>query len=78
MTFVELSAAHEHPVYACRKGRDGEKGIHSAGAHDSDHPDVRRILKPGNPRRVGCSIATPVAKESQNLRFIWAFWCHLS
>jgi hypothetical protein len=70
MTFLQLSAAHEYPIGACREGFDDEQGIHSAGTHDSDRSDVRRVLKTGNPRRISRRIAAPVAEETQDPGFV--------
>jgi hypothetical protein len=68
MTFPQLSSPHENAIGTCAKGFDDEYRVHSATTHDPDHPDVRWVLKTGNPCGVGRCIATPVAEEAQYLR----------
>jgi hypothetical protein len=45
MTLPEVSTAHKKTVSACAEGLYDKQGIHPAGTHDPDHPDVGRVLK---------------------------------
>lgn len=78
MTFPQLSPSHKYAINACKEGLNNEDGVHSAGAHDPDHSDVRGVLKTGNPCGVGRCIAAPVAEEAQYLRLKCFFLAHSS
>jgi hypothetical protein len=71
MAFAEMSAAHKNTVCTIDKTIHDKDRVDSAGAHHSDNPDMGWILKTGHTGCIGGSIATPVAKEAQNPRFIF-------
>ena len=73
MTFSKLSPPDKQAVGTRVKGFGDKDGIHSAGAHDSDDPDVRRVLESGHTRGIGRRIAAPVAEKAQNFWFKWFF-----
>jgi hypothetical protein len=68
MTFPQLSSTHENAISTCAKGFDDEYRVHSTSTHDPDHPDVRWILKTGNPSGVRRCVATPVTEKAQYFR----------
>jgi hypothetical protein len=64
MALAEMSASDENAVCAIDKTVQEKHGVYSARAHNPDHPDVGRILKPRHPSRISRRIATPVAEEA--------------
>ncbi len=56
MTFPGMSPADEHSVDPACECLQNEHRINPSGAHDPDHPDIRRILGPGNPGQIGSGV----------------------
>jgi hypothetical protein len=73
MTFPKLSPANEQAVGTREKGFHDENGIHSTGTHNSNHPDVRWVLKTGDTGGISRRITTPVAKKAQDFRIKCVF-----
>jgi hypothetical protein len=46
MTIAEMSPGHKDAVAALFERSNDKQGIHSAGTHDPDGPDIRWILQP--------------------------------
>ena len=65
MTLSEVSPADEYSVRPLEKTLQNKHRIYPAGAHHSDYPDMRRILKPGHTCRICRSITTPVAQKPE-------------
>jgi hypothetical protein len=69
VAIIEMAAAYEDSVCAFFKGPEHELQIDSAGTHDPDNPEIGGVLKAGYAAEIGASIATPVAKESDDIGF---------
>jgi hypothetical protein len=61
MAFTGMSPGHPYAVCSFPQGRQKELGAHTAGAGDSDDPDVRRIFHPADTGQVGSAVTAPVA-----------------
>jgi hypothetical protein len=66
MTFTKLSAAGKDAGRSFDKTAKNKGGVHPAGAHYPYGPQIRWILIPGHPCRVGGRVTTPVAEESED------------
>jgi hypothetical protein len=66
MTFAKLSATGKDAGRSFDKTAQNKGGVHPARAHYPYSPQIRWILIPGHPRRVGGRVTTPVAKESED------------
>jgi hypothetical protein len=64
MTFVKLSATGKYAVHAGSKGLHDKNRVDSAGTHDSDRPNVWRVLKTGNACGIRRRIAAPIAEKA--------------
>lgn len=69
MAFAKMSAAGKDAVRSVDKTFHKENRVDAARAHHPDDPHVSRILKTGHTGSISGGIATPVAEETQDLRF---------
>jgi hypothetical protein len=67
MALPELSAAYEDAVRPGLKSLHDEQGVHPAGAHEADGPEVGGILEAGHAGGVRRRVAAPVAEKSKDL-----------
>jgi len=77
MTFSKLSATGKYAINTGAERLHDKNRVDPAGAHDSDHSDVRWVLKTGNARGIGSRIAAPITQKAQNSWVVWFFDCHL-
>jgi hypothetical protein len=59
------TAADEYPVFSIGKRTEHTCQVNSAGAHDTNNLDIRRILLSGNSSQVRGGITSPIAEEAQ-------------
>jgi hypothetical protein len=78
MAFPKLSTTHKYTINPRTEGFDNEQGIHPAGTHDPDHPDIGWVLETGNACRISCRIAAPVTEKTHYVWFKWSLVCHFS
>jgi hypothetical protein len=61
--------AHDHdPIRPTHKGLGNDSGIHPAGAHEADDPNIGGVLHPGNSSEVSRGVPSPGAAENQDPR----------
>mgnify|MGYP000863303361 CR=1 FL=1 len=65
----ERIVAEQYAVGAQRKRLEHEGRVDPPAAHHADDADVGRILDPRRARQVGGTVGTPVAHETDDLRF---------
>jgi len=58
MAVVNMTTADKHPVHAIRECPEYMRQIDSGRTH---HPDLRRVLKAGNPAQIRSPVAAPIA-----------------
>jgi hypothetical protein len=80
MAVVEVAAAHKDPVGPVQKGFDQESQVHPARAHDPDHPQIGRVLKPGNTAKICTAVAAPITQKTDDGGFeiLFHFYIFLS
>lgn len=69
MAFAKMSAAGKDAVRAVDKTFHKENRVDAARTHHPDDSHMGRILKTGHTGSISSGIATPVAEETQDLRF---------
>ena len=69
MAFAKMSAAGKDAVRSVDKTFHKENRVDAARAHHPDDPHMGWILKTGHTGSISGGIATPVAEETQDLRF---------
>src|SRR6056297_3978397 len=70
MAFTRMSTGYPYTVSPLPQGRQDVFRAQTACAGNPYHPDIGRILHPGDTGKIGCTIAAPVAKESNYLNLI--------
>ncbi len=70
MTVADVSAGNQDAICSFQESLEQKAVIHPAGTHESDQPDIGRILHSGHPCQVSPGVGAPVADESQNIWFI--------
>ncbi len=69
MAFAQMSATGKDAVRSVDKTFHKENRVNATRTHHPDDAHMRRILKTGHTGSISSGIATPVAKETQDLRF---------
>jgi hypothetical protein len=66
MTFTRVSTIYQNAISSPLKGLEDENRVHTAGTHEPDDPDSRRVLKAAYPCQIGSSIGTPITTKGNN------------
>jgi len=69
MAVARVAAGHQHGIRPDLEGLDDQVEIDPPRTRQPDDPDIRRILQPVRPRKVGPQIRAPVAYERNHFRF---------
>ncbi len=67
MTITDVSPRDQYTIGAQLKGFQNETRVHPTGTHDTDDPDVGRILKATNPCQVSSRIGAPITGKCDDL-----------
>jgi len=70
MTLAEVSASRENAICTAGKALQNKTGVKPAGAHDPDGTQIRWVLIPPHPGRIGRGVAAPVAEKAEYLWFV--------
>ncbi len=68
MAIADMSPAHQDRVGTALKSPQDVVRRHGGRTHDTDGPDIGRILQTAHPRQIRCAIGTPVAHKSNDFR----------
>ena len=77
MAFAGMSARDPYAVRAFPESGQGKFGAHSAGAGNTNDPDIGRVLHATDTRQIGCTVAAPVAQKRNNFWFPLGHELHL-
>jgi len=69
IAFAQMSAAHENAVHPLLECPQHMVGRHAPGAHDTDDPDICRVLHTTDPSQVSSGVCSPGAQKTDNMGF---------
>jgi hypothetical protein len=64
-----MSAAHENAVHPLLECPQHMVGRHAPGAHDTDDPDICRVLHTTDPSQVSSGVCSPGAQKTDDMGF---------
>jgi hypothetical protein len=78
MTFTGMSAGYPDCICTFPESRQNKFRTHPAGAGDSDHPYICRILHSAHPCKIGGSVGAPIAEKAYNFYIIFSHYIFFS
>ncbi len=69
IAFAQVSATHKNAVHTLLKRPEHMMGRHAPGTHDTDNPDICRVLHTTDPSQVSSGIGSPGAQKTNNMGF---------
>jgi hypothetical protein len=69
MAFTRMSPRNPNTISPFPQSGQKKFRTHPAGAGNSYHPNIRRILHPTNPGKISRTVTAPIAEKTNNFRF---------
>jgi hypothetical protein len=69
MAFARMSTRNPNAISPLSQSGQKEFGAHPAGAGDSYHPNIRRILHATDSGKICRTVTAPIAEKTDNFRF---------
>ena len=67
IAFTQVSAAYENAIHTLLKCPQHMMGGHAPGTHDTDDPDICRVLHTTDPSQVSSGIRSPGAQKTDDM-----------